>query len=192
MRSHRRRLRCADRLHGRLLATLLALPLAALVWASRLGEYDAAAQGVSAVNQAFAVVVHADNGIGSLTLEEVRAIFMLDQQFWPNGHRVAVLLPPPGSPEREILLRKVFAMNDAQLHRYWVAKLFRGEIPAVPLVLGNERSTADAVRRSRESISIAVVNRLNPGVRVLSIGGLQPGDPGYPLAADDAGPAAVP
>ncbi len=117
---------------------------------------------------AFAVIVNANNSVEALGFDDVRAIFMLERQFWPNGHRIALLLPPAGSPEREVLLSRVYGMTDAQLRRYWVAKLFRGEIPAVPVVLGEANAIAPAVRRSREAISVVVLPLSSNGVRSLS------------------------
>lgn len=156
------------------LAMLAAAALAPVARSQTVAESQA---GV----EVFAVIVNTSNSTESLSFDEVRAIFMLERQFWPNGHRIALLLPPQGSPERQVLLQRVYRMTDGQLRRYWVAKLFRGEIPAVPLVLGESSAIVPSVRRSKEAISIVLLRGEASGVRPLTIDGLQPGQPNYPL-----------
>ena len=134
---------------------------------------------------AFAVIVNADNDVDSLRFDDLRAIFRLERQFWPNGHRISLVLPPLETPEGEVLLRRLYGMNAAQLRRYWVTKLFRGEIPAVPLVLKQSSAIVPAVQHSSEAISIVLVRGPLKGVRMLSIDGVPPGQPGYALPATD-------
>ena len=162
------------------LATLLvAVPLAEVTRAQDVSEGDAG-------ESAFAVIVSANSSVEALSFDDVRAIFMLERQFWPNGRRIAVLLPPQGTPEREVLLRRVYRMTDAQLRRFWVAKLFRGEIPAVPMVLEEANAIVPAVQRSKEAVSVVVLRGMSNGVRSLAIDGLQPGQPNYPLTTSSA------
>jgi len=41
---------------------------------------------------ALAIVVHRGNPVESLTLSELRRIFMLETQNWPHGRRITVVL----------------------------------------------------------------------------------------------------
>ena len=52
------------------------------------------------ITPAIAIIVHPQNTAPDPTLEELRALFTLERQFWPNGHRVVLLLPAANSAEK--------------------------------------------------------------------------------------------
>src|SRR2546427_2141984 len=74
-----------------------------------------------------AVVVHPDTPVTDLSLDEVRKIFLGDRQYWSAKLPVVLLMRGPGAHERDVVLRVVYQMNEAQFKRYWIAKIFRAE-----------------------------------------------------------------
>lgn len=138
---------------------------------------------------AVAVVVHAKNPVTDLSLNELRAILRMERQFWGNGKRAVLYLRPSESVEQGVLLDKVYRMSAEKLQKYWVTKLFSGEIPAKPSYVPNSESAVSRVRSSEGAISVILATDASEGVRVLTIGGAKPGDKGYPLVAEiPAGP----
>jgi ABC-type phosphate transport system substrate-binding protein len=78
------------------------------------------------------VVVSKSNKIGALSREEVRRIFVGDQSSWPGGKRIAILMLTPDHPERTIVLREVFKMNESDYTKYFLQAAFTGRVQAAP------------------------------------------------------------
>ena len=48
-----------------------------------------------------AIVVHESTGVSNLSLDELRSIFLADQQFWSDRTRIILLVRAPQSDERD-------------------------------------------------------------------------------------------
>ena len=132
-----------------------------------------------------AVIVNAQNAAPDPSLDDLRAIFSLDRQFWPDGRRIVLILPRSSSVPKQVLLDRVYNMSDADLRKFWVGKLFRGAIPSIPMTLTNAPAATSAVLASDGAISAVLATEVPPGVRVLKVDGKAPDDPEYPLAATE-------
>ena len=133
---------------------------------------------------AVVVIVNTANSCPSPTLLELRDILSLRQQYWKDGRRVILILPASGSLEKSVLLKTVYRTTDDVLRRDWAQRLFTGEIPAVPSSLRSPAARIGAVKHSLGAISVIPASEAPPGVRVLSIDGKLPGEPGYPMLGD--------
>jgi ABC-type phosphate transport system substrate-binding protein len=133
--------------------------------------------------RAVAVIVNAANPLRDPTFEELRSIFKLEQQEWEAGRRIELVLPPAGSLEERVLLDAVYRQSEIQLRKTWARRMYAGEIPTVPSAARSAGAVVTAVKRSRNAIGVvSVADGIPKGVRVLSISGKRPGEPGYPLA----------
>ncbi len=132
-----------------------------------------------------AVIVNKKNPVTDLQFSELRAIMTLERQFWPDRHRVALYLPRSNTAEHKILLAKIYKMSTKKLRKYWVLKMFSGDIPAKPAYVPSAKAAAKKVRKSPGAVSVVRLADIPKGVRVLLINGLKPGQPGYPLAGKD-------
>jgi hypothetical protein len=166
------------------LAAILVLAGAALAAASPGREMGYAPLARTEAPAAIAVIVHPKNPVTNLSLNELRAILKLEKQFWPNGKRVTLYLPPSKSTETEILLDKIYRMPIDSLQKYWMGKRFSGEIPAKPSYVPNAEAAGSRVKESEGAIAVVLATQIPPGVRVLSIGDKRPGDAEYPLVAE--------
>jgi len=158
-------------LRGMLIAAAVALSLTVALATAAVGD-----------GMAIAIVVNPSNDVADLSRDELRAIFRLERQFWPNGRRVTLLLPPTGSVEKDVLLQQIYGVEDGELRKYWVAQLFRGAIPAIPSTVRSADALSAAVRASEGGISAVPAAAIPAGVRVLRVDGKDPRDPGYPLS----------
>lgn len=129
-----------------------------------------------------AVFVHPDNPVRDLRFEELRAIFTLERQFWPERRRIVLVLPRRGGPEQEVLLERVYRMTAEHLRKYWTGKQFAGEIPSVPATARTTERAVALVRGSEGAVSVALAKDLPEGLPIVTIDGKKPGEPGYPLA----------
>ena len=89
-----------------------------------------------------AVVVRPELPLDGLSFGEVRKLLMGDRQFWTPGLRVTLLMRAPVAHEREVILKTVYRMSEAEFRRFWIEKVFRQEAPSGPkIVYSNETAT---------------------------------------------------
>jgi hypothetical protein len=130
---------------------------------------------------AMAVIVHGENPLRDVKSSDLKGYLRLDRQFWPNGKRVVLFLPPSDSAAKRALNEKVYGMDEDQLRKYWVRKVYAGEIPKPPQVAKGAAAAGKLVAATEGAVSVVRVDELPEGVRVLTIDGKQPGEEGYPL-----------
>ena len=128
-----------------------------------------------------AIVVHKSTGVENLSLDDLRSIFLADQQFWPDRTRIILLIRAPKSDERDFVLNRIYQMSEAQFRQYWIAKMFRSEVPRGPKIVFSTDMTLELVVVIPGSISFIRAVDVSDDVSVVRIDGMLPGDPGYPL-----------
>lgn len=135
-----------------------------------------------------AVIVHPEVPVDELSLQELRQIFLGKRQFWTSRLPVTLLMPPRGSPEREILLGKISEQHtEAQYQQHWINKLFDDGAPIAPKITGSNAMSASLARGIPGAIALVPVDKIPEGVKVLRIDGKQPGESGYPLVVQTTG-----
>ena len=140
----------------------------------------ALAQGTAA-SKPIAIVVHKDTDIENLSLAELRNIFLANQQFWSNRKRIVLLVRAPKSDERDFVLNTIYQMDEAQFRQYWIAKMFRAEVPRGPKIVFSTDMMLELVIAIPGSISFVSADEVSDEVRVVRIDGKLPSDPEYPL-----------
>lgn len=128
-----------------------------------------------------AIVVHKDTAVSDLTMNELRNIFLANQQFWSNRARIILLVRAPQSDERDYVLDTIYQMDEAQFRQYWIAKMFRAEVPRGPKIVFSTDMTRDLVVAIPGSISFIRADQVSDAVKVVRIDGKLPSDAGYPL-----------
>ena len=128
-----------------------------------------------------AIVVHKDLAVDNLSLQELRSIFLADRQFWESRTRITLLVRAPQSDERTFVLERIYQMSEAQFRQYWIAKMFRAEVPRGPKIVLSTGMTLDLVVAIPGSISFTRADDVTDDVKVIRIDGLLPSDAGYPL-----------
>lgn len=145
----------------------------------------AAANVVSAENpiaeSGLAIVVHKNTEVENLSLSELRNIFRANQQFWPNRSRIVLLVRAAQSDERDYVLSNIYEMTEDEFRRYWIAKMFRAEVPTGPKVVFSTGMTLDLVIAIPNSISFMRADNVTDDIKVVRIDGKLPGEDGYPL-----------
>jgi hypothetical protein len=131
---------------------------------------------------AIAVIVHPQVPEEEVSLAELRRIFRGERQFWSKNLAITLLTPSRGTPEREVLLRKIYQQNsEAQYQHHWINKLFSDEGQNAPKITGSPEMSASLARVIPGAIALVPANRIPEGVKVLRIDGKRPGESGYPL-----------
>ena len=128
-----------------------------------------------------AVVVNATVPVGEMSFTELRRVFLGERQFWSSSLRISLLLHAPSARERDVLLKTVYEMSEAQLRQHWIGKVFRAEAPSAPQMFFSDEEIVQALAAIPGSIAAVDVTRIPRGLRVLKIDGRMPGEPGYRL-----------
>jgi ABC-type phosphate transport system substrate-binding protein len=128
-----------------------------------------------------AIVVHKDTEVDNLSLVELRNIFLANQQFWADRTRIILLVRAPQSDERDFVLDTIYQMDEAQFRQYWIAKMFRAEVPRGPKIVFSTDMALDLVVAIPGSISFIRADEVTDNVKLMRVDGKLPSDEGYPL-----------
>ena len=147
-----------------------------------LGVLLTFAAPLQAQDMAVAIVVHPQTQVENLTFEELKSIFRGDRQFWEDGRRVTLLVRAPVAEERQLILDRIYEMDEGQFREYWIGKMFRAEVAAGPKLVYSADMARDLVTVIPGAITFVPVSEVSSESKVVRINGLLPSDPGYPLA----------
>lgn len=128
-----------------------------------------------------AVVVNADTPVTDLSLSEVRKVFLGERQYWNSKLPVVLLIRAPVARERDVVLRVIYQMTEAQFKQFWVAKIFRAEVTAPPKIVYSNDLQYELVSAIPGAIAFVDSRSVRPGVKVVRVDGMLPGDKNYPL-----------
>jgi ABC-type phosphate transport system substrate-binding protein len=128
-----------------------------------------------------AVVVHPDTPINNLSMAEVRKVFLGDRQYWSTNVPVVLLIRAPVARERDVVLKRIYQMSDAQFKQYWIAKIFRAESASAPKVVYSNDMANELVSAIPGAIAFIDAREVRPGAKIVRVEGKLPGEPGYQL-----------
>ena len=128
-----------------------------------------------------ALVVRRDVPIDNLSFGEVRKLFIGDRQFWSSNLRVTLLMRAPVARERDIILRTIYQMSEAQFRQYWISKVFRAETASGPKIVYTNEMASQLVAAIPGAVAFMDVSEAPQDLKVLKIDGRLPGEKGYPL-----------
>jgi ABC-type phosphate transport system substrate-binding protein len=128
-----------------------------------------------------AVVVSRDVPVEDLTFPELRKIALGDRQFWSSNLRVTLLIRAPEARERDVVLKDVLQMSESQFHMYWVGKVFRAETTAGPKMVYSNEMALSLINSIPGSVAFMDAGQVPRDSKVIRVGGLLPGEKGYPL-----------
>jgi len=145
-----------------------------VVWL--LGPLTAAAADV-------AVVVNRANPESDVSVVELARIFRLDRKHWPGGGRVYLVLREAGAPPKEIVLDRLYRMNNLELKQFWLGKLYSGEIASFPRLASSDALVKHIVSQAPNAVGFVDAASVDDSVKVLRIAGRLPGEKGYLLSS---------
>jgi ABC-type phosphate transport system substrate-binding protein len=128
-----------------------------------------------------AVVVHPNVPVDNLPFAEVRKLLLGDRQYWNSNLRVTLLIRAPVAREREVVLKTIYQMSEAQFRQYWVGKVFRADTASGPKIVYSNDMAAELVANIPGSIAFMDAAQVTKGLKVLKIDGKLPGEKGYVL-----------
>lgn len=128
-----------------------------------------------------AIVVRPDTPIDNLSLSEARKLFLGDRQFWTGSVRVTLLIRAPVAHERDVILKTLYQMSEAQYRQYWISKVFRAEATTGPKIVYSNAMADELVLAIPGSVTLVDAAEVPKGLKVVKVDGALPGSPSYPL-----------
>jgi hypothetical protein len=128
-----------------------------------------------------AIVVSQDVPVDDLSFADVRKLFLGERQFWTPKLRVVLLMRAPVAPERDVVLRSIYQMSEAQFRQYWISKVFRADVSAGPKIVYSNEMANDLVSAIPGAVAFIDAGQIPKGLKVLKIDGKLPGDKAYAL-----------
>jgi hypothetical protein len=128
-----------------------------------------------------AVVVHSEVPVDNLSMADLRKVVLGDREFWPGGVRITLLIRAPIAHERDVAVKDISQMTEAQFRAHWIGKVFRAETPSGPKITYSREAALAQLSRTPGAIALVETPITTAGVKVLKIDGKSPGQPGYPL-----------
>jgi hypothetical protein len=143
-----------------------------------------AATGVPSAARAepVAIIVDKENARSDISVSELRALLLGRRQEWDDGARAIPIDLEAGQPARDAVNRAVLGMDQGDVDRHWVEQKVRGAAPA-PKVAPTAASVVKLVARIRGAVAYVPAGLVDGSVKVLTVGGLAPGKPGYPIVS---------
>jgi phosphate transport system substrate-binding protein len=130
---------------------------------------------------AVAIVVHPETDVENLTFNELKSIFRGERQFWDDGRRVTLLMRAPVAAERELVLDRIYEMDEADFREYWIGKMFRAEVASGPKLVYSADMARELVTVIPGAITFVPVADVSSDTKVVRIDGMLPNEAGYPL-----------
>ena len=128
-----------------------------------------------------AVVVGPDTPVDNLSFADVRKLFMGDRQYWNSGLRVTLLIRAPVARERDVVLKMIYGMTEAQFRQYWISKIFRLETSSGPKIVYSTEMAAELVTAIPGAVAFMDSAIVPKSLKILKIDSRLPGEKGYRL-----------
>jgi hypothetical protein len=128
-----------------------------------------------------AIVVGPNVPVDNLSFAELRRLMLGERQFWTSSLKVTLLVRAPGAREREVVLKTIYQMSEAQFRQYWIAKVFRAEAASAPRIVYSNEMATELSASIPGAVAFIEASQVPKGLKVLKINGVLPGQPSYPL-----------
>lgn len=169
------------------MASLRPVVLALLLLSTAPLARAALARQQAAQPPALAIIVHRSNPAEGLRFSELRHIFMLDIQTWPNGRKITVVLREKGQPERAEALGIICGLSERDYDRHILFRTLQGSVNFGPRAIQSAPAMLRFVYNAPGAIGYVNADEADSSVKVLRIDGLLPDDPKYPIRRQSSG-----
>ena len=129
----------------------------------------------------FAIVASPDVPVDNLSMTDLRKLFLGDRQFWSSNLRVSLLVRSPVARERAVVVWTICKMSEAQFGQHWIGKVMRADCTTSPRLFPSNQAAIDLVRNMPGAIAIVNAAQVPKGMKILSVEGKLPSQPGYKL-----------
>ena len=134
---------------------------------------------LEAADDDLAVIVNKSNATDNLTKAQLRKLILGEQDSWPGGKKVSVILRAPGQGERTGVLRSVCGISEDDFEQHLLHANFNGETGGAPKALGSAVGVRQLVATLPGGIGFIRPEEVNDSVKLVTVDGVAAGQPGY-------------
>src|SRR5579871_3431761 len=127
------------------------------------------------------VIVNKSNAVDGVTKAQLRKFILGEQDSWPGGKKVSVILRAPGQPERDGVLRSICGMSEDDFNQHLMHANFGGETGGAPKALGSAVAVRQLVVTLPGAIGFVRAADVNDSVKAVNVDGVAAGQPGYKI-----------
>lgn len=128
-----------------------------------------------------AIIVNLSNPVETLSLPELRKVFLGERSHWPSGRRITLVMMESGQPERVALIREVCQMNESEFSRHFLHGVFTGEVFVSPKTLASPTGVRKFIFNVPGAIGYVRASDVDATVKVIRVNGHLPADRAYTL-----------
>lgn len=128
-----------------------------------------------------AIIVNTANPVESLSLSELRKVFLGERSHWPSGRRITLVMMEPGQPERKALIHEVCQMNEGDFSKHFLQGVFTGEVFVSPKTLASPVGVRKFIFNVPGAIGYVRASDVDSSVKVIRVDGHLPSDREYGL-----------
>lgn len=131
-----------------------------------------------------AVVVPKNNPTDGLSTAQLRKLVLGDVRTWPDKSNVTLISTDQDGAVFKCLLSTVVRMSPQEYKKYIMNAEFRGDEPLRSKLVDSSGTALKVVAGYTGAISVVEASALSSlagSVKVLTLNGRKPGEPGYPL-----------
>ncbi len=135
-------------------------------------------------NAALAVAVNRTNPATDVSPQMIRQMYLGDIREWPNRRRVTLVIRDGGSPALAGMLKQIVKMTSAEYHRFLIGLEFQGQQPLRLKTLNSTMAACEFLASVPGAVAIIEASSAAAcadQIKILSVGGKTPGEPGYLL-----------
>ena len=125
-----------------------------------------------------AVIVNKSNPISGLTLADLEKLYLGRTTTFPHGAAVAL---GEYRPARRSFYRTVLHLSETAVSRHWIGVVFSERAATPPKEFRDPEAAQRFVASTPGAICFILLAAVEDEVKVLTIGGIDPRDPAYPL-----------
>jgi phosphate transport system substrate-binding protein len=134
----------------------------------------------SASAQDLAVVVNKANQVETISMAELRKIMLAQVNRWATDRNaISVMLT---RTDQTSALKTICGMTEKDFDMHMMRARFNGETGKAPNILGSASKVKQAVAGTSGAIGFIPASEVDESVKVLKVGGLAPGQSGYPIS----------
>jgi ABC-type phosphate transport system substrate-binding protein len=141
---------------------------------------------VEAAGDPIVVIVNQANPVETLSVGELKRLFMSDRNKWDTGKAVVPVMVAAGAPERSAFLKIVCGMRDADFGKYFLQAAFNGKSATAPKEVSSVQAVKAVVASSLGAIGFVRAGDFHGdgsdgGVKAVKVDGISAGDSAYKL-----------
>src|ERR1700735_614689 len=140
---------------------ILLLPLVVFVFVL------CAADDSTIADDQVAIIANTSNSVSTLSPGDLHRIFLGEKSTWPNGKHIFVVMAAPGSPERTLILKDVYKMNESDYAKYFMQASFTGAVAAPPKDASSSAQMKQLVAANPGAVGYVPLPGVNDTVKVL-------------------------